>query len=74
MTKERYNELRSMPVEQFLFRYYLEETKNPIVTDINMFMQAIQVWVSTQYGDIIQGIENILRILDTKFVYIRIIK
>ena len=74
MTKERYNELRSMPVEQFLFRYYLEEVKNPIVTDINMFMQAIQVWVSEQYGDIIQGIENILRILDTKFAYIRIIK
>lgn len=74
MTKERYNELRSMPVEQFLFRYYLEEAKNPIVTDINIFMQAIQVWVSTQYGDIIQGIETILRILDTKFAYMRIIK
>lgn len=74
MTKERYNELRGMQVEQFLFRYYLEETKNPIVTDINMFMQAIQVWVTTQYGDIIQGIETILRYLDTKFAYMRIIK
>ena len=74
MTKEKYNELRSMPVEQFLFRYYLEETKNPIVKDINMFMQAIQVWVSTQYGDIIQGFEIILRFLDTKFAYMRIIK
>ena len=74
MTKERYNEIRKLPVEQFLFRYYLEETKDPIVKDINMFMQAIQVWISIQYEDIIQGFEIILRYLDTKFVYIRIIK
>ena len=74
MTKERYNELRSLPVEQFLFHYYLEETKNPIIKDINTFIQTIQIWVSTKYEDIIQGFEIILRYLDTKFAYVRIIR
>lgn len=74
MTKERYNEIRKLPVEQFLFRYYIEETKNPLVKNIHEFIPLIQAWVAAMYEDIIQGIEIILRYLDIKFEYVRIIK
>lgn len=74
MTKERYNEIRKLPVEQFLFRYYIEETKNPLVKNIHEFIPLIQAYVTTVYDDIIQGIEIILRYLDIKFEYVRIIK
>lgn len=74
MQKERYNEIRKLPFEQFLFQYYLETTKNPIIRNIQDFLSAIQTWVLTQTFDLIQGFEDILRFLDTKFAYIRISK
>ena len=74
MEKERYNQIRILPIEQFLFQYYIETTKNPIVRNIQEFIQALQVWISTQVIDIIEGIEDIVNNLDRKFVYVRIIK
>lgn len=74
MEKERYNEIRKLPIEQFLFQYYLETAKNPIIKDIQQFIQALQIWISTQVFDIISGIEDIVNYLDRKFVYVRIIR
>jgi len=74
MEKARYNEIRRLPIEQFLFQYYMETTKNPIVRNIQEFIQALQLWISTQVMDIIGGIEDIVNYLDRKFVYVRIIK
>jgi hypothetical protein len=74
MEKVRYNEIRRLPIEQFLFQYYMETAKNPIVRNIQEFIQALQLWISTQVMDIIAGIEDIVNYLDRKFVYVRIIK
>lgn len=74
MEKERYNQIRKLPIEQFLFQYYLETVKNPLVKNIQEFIGLIQAWVSTQSFDMIQGFEDIVRFLDIKFEYVRIIK
>lgn len=47
MTREQYIQSRltgNLPVE-LLYEYYLENCEQPIVTDLNLFIQSINIFV-----------------------------